>query len=143
MKSVCDYLASPSTNIYIYQNAAGCNNDEEVHEACDEAGVNEIPVVNELKIYPNPFIQTTTFKFELMEPAIIEIKIYNHLGVEIYKFREYQYKGYQEINWKVAKAMRDIISHHYFEIDAEIIFEVCQNKIIPLRDTIKKILDSL
>ena len=50
---------------------------------------------------------------------------------------------YPEINWKGAKAMRDIISHHYFEIDAEIIFEVCRNKIIPLRDTIKKILDSL
>ena len=49
---------------------------------------------------------------------------------------------YPEINWKGAKAMRDIISHHYFEIDAEIIFEVCQNKIKPLRNTIKKILGS-
>ena len=50
---------------------------------------------------------------------------------------------YPEINWKGAKAMRDIISHHYFEIDAEIIFEVCQNKIKPLRDTIEKILNNL
>lgn len=50
---------------------------------------------------------------------------------------------YPEINWKGAKAMRDIITHHYFEIDAEIIFEVCENKIKPLRDTIKKILDNL
>jgi uncharacterized protein with HEPN domain len=49
---------------------------------------------------------------------------------------------YPDINWKGAKAMRDIISHHYFEIDAEIIFEVCQDKIKPLRDTIKQILDS-
>jgi uncharacterized protein with HEPN domain len=39
--------------------------------------------------------------------------------------------------------MRDIISHHYFEIDAEIIFEVCQNKIKPLRNTIEKILINL
>ncbi len=31
----------------------------------------------------------------------------------------------------------------YFEIDAEIIFEVCQNKIKPLHDTGKKILDNL
>lgn len=36
-----------------------------------------------------------------------------------------------------------IISHHYFEIDTEIIFEVCKNKIKPLRDAIKKILESL
>jgi len=33
--------------------------------------------------------------------------------------------------------------YDYFEIDAEIIFEVCKNKIKPLRDTIKKILESL
>ncbi|MEN8692486.1 MAG: HepT-like ribonuclease domain-containing protein [Desulfobacterales bacterium] len=52
-------------------------------------------------------------------------------------------RHYPEVNWKGAKAMRDIISHHYFEIDAEIIFEVCQNKIKPLRDTIEKILNSL
>lgn len=51
--------------------------------------------------------------------------------------------NYPEINWKGAKAMRDIISHHYFDIDAEIIFEVCQNKIQPLRDAIKRMLDSL
>jgi uncharacterized protein with HEPN domain len=50
---------------------------------------------------------------------------------------------YPEINWKGAKVTRNIITHHYFQVDAEIIFEVCQNKIKPLRDTIKKILDSI
>jgi len=53
------------------------------------------------------------------------------------------FSQYPEVNWKGAKAMRDIISHHYFEIDAEIIFEVCQNKIKPLRNTIEKILINL
>jgi len=47
---------------------------------------------------------------------------------------------YPEVNWKGAKAMRDIISHHYFEIDAEIIFDVCQNKIPLLKQTIAKML---
>ena len=47
---------------------------------------------------------------------------------------------YPEINWKGAKAMRDIISHHYFEIDAQIVFDVCKNKIKPLHDTISNIL---
>lgn len=47
---------------------------------------------------------------------------------------------YPDVNWKGAKAMRDIIGHHYFEIDAEVIFDVCLNKIETLRDTIKKIL---
>jgi uncharacterized protein with HEPN domain len=47
---------------------------------------------------------------------------------------------YPEVNWKGAKAMRDIIGHHYFEIDAEVIFEVCKNKIGTLRDTVIKML---
>lgn len=50
---------------------------------------------------------------------------------------------YPEVNWKGAKAMRDIIGHHYFEIDAEVIFDVCKNKIGVLRDTIKKIMDDI
>ncbi len=50
---------------------------------------------------------------------------------------------YPEVNWKGAKAMRDIISHHYFDIDAEIIFDVCKNKIPTLRNTKEKMLSDL
>ena len=51
--------------------------------------------------------------------------------------------NYPEIDWKGAKAMRDIISHHYFEIDAEIIFDVCKNKIPILVITLKKIQEDI
>jgi len=50
---------------------------------------------------------------------------------------------YPEINWKGAKAMRDIISYYYFEIDAEIIFDVCKDKIPLLRETVVKMLSDL
>jgi uncharacterized protein with HEPN domain len=43
---------------------------------------------------------------------------------------------YKQIDWKKAKALRDIISHHYFKIDAEAIFEVCKDNIPELADTI-------
>jgi len=52
-------------------------------------------------------------------------------------------KKYPNIDWTGAKGMRDIISHHYFEIDADVIFEVCQNKIRPLRDTVELMIDQL
>lgn len=32
---------------------------------------------------------------------------------------------YPQIDWKSAKGMRDIISHHYFDLDAEAVFDVC------------------
>jgi len=39
--------------------------------------------------------------------------------------------------------MRDIISHQYFDIDAEIIYEVCKNKIPELKDTREEILKDI
>jgi len=51
--------------------------------------------------------------------------------------------NYPEIDWKGAKGMRDVISHHYFDVDAEIIYSVCQKKIGPLSQTIHKILNQL
>ena len=35
---------------------------------------------------------------------------------------------YPEIDWKGVMGMRDIIAHHYFDIDADIIFDVMKNK---------------
>jgi uncharacterized protein with HEPN domain len=47
---------------------------------------------------------------------------------------------YPEIDWKGAKGLRDIITHHYFDIDAEEIFFVCKNNIPSLSETIDKII---
>jgi len=52
-------------------------------------------------------------------------------------------KNYPEVDWRGAKGMRDIISHHYFDIDAEAIYLVCKEKIKPLGDTIEKIFNNL
>lgn len=50
---------------------------------------------------------------------------------------------YPEIDWKGAKGMRDIISHHYFDVDAEEIFWACENRMKPLAVTIKKIISDV
>lgn len=50
---------------------------------------------------------------------------------------------YPEIDWKGAKGMRDIISHHYFDVDAEEIYWVCENKMKPLAATIEKIIEDI
>jgi len=39
--------------------------------------------------------------------------------------------------------IRDIITHHYFDIDAEEIFYVCNNEIDPLADTIQKMINDI
>lgn len=50
---------------------------------------------------------------------------------------------YPQIDWKAAKGIRDIISHHYFDLDAEAIYDVCENNIEPLLNTIDKIIEDL
>lgn len=50
---------------------------------------------------------------------------------------------YPDIDWKKAKGMRDIITHHYFDIDAETIYIVCSEHIPKMRKVIKKILDDI
>lgn len=50
---------------------------------------------------------------------------------------------YHQVDWKKAKGMRDIISHHYFETDAEVIFDVCKDHIPELAQTINKMIREL
>ena len=50
---------------------------------------------------------------------------------------------YSQIDWKKAKGLRDIISHQYFDVNAEAIFDACQTKIKPLHDTITQIIEDI
>ena len=48
-------------------------------------------------------------------------------------------ENYPEIEWKKIKGIRDFISHHYFDLDAEVIFSICQNNIDDLLVTLRNI----
>ncbi len=52
-------------------------------------------------------------------------------------------KNYPEINWKDIMGMRDIIVHHYFDIDANIVIATLRNEIPQLYKTIELILVEL
>ena len=51
-----------------------------------------------------------------------------------------QYKG---IDWKKAKGMRDVITHHYFDIDAEIVYSVCHERLPEMETAMRRILKDL
>jgi len=46
---------------------------------------------------------------------------------------------YPQVEWKKAMGLRDIISHHYFDVNAEAVFTVCKRHIPVLSEVIGKI----
>jgi uncharacterized protein with HEPN domain len=50
---------------------------------------------------------------------------------------------YPEIDWKGAMGFRDIIAHHYFDIDAEQVFWICTHEVGPLAATVHRMIEDL
>ncbi|MDR1098062.1 MAG: DUF86 domain-containing protein [Tannerella sp.] len=50
---------------------------------------------------------------------------------------------YPEVNWKEVMKMRDVIAHHYFEIDAEVVFDTLKNDVPPLLAAVRQIREDL
>lgn len=50
---------------------------------------------------------------------------------------------YSDVDWKRAKGMRDILTHHYDDINAEAVFLTCRDKIPQLLKTIQKMIKEL
>lgn len=50
---------------------------------------------------------------------------------------------YPEIDWKGVMGMRDVIAHHYFDIDADVIFDVMNNNLPGVKTAIDRMLSQL
>lgn len=48
-----------------------------------------------------------------------------------------------EIDWKNVKGLRDIIAHHYFEVDADQIWWIIENELQPLKKAIEEMMGEL
>jgi len=50
---------------------------------------------------------------------------------------------FSTIDWKRVMGTRDVLSHHYFDLDPEVVYSVCKNHIGPLRATVQEMLSRL
>ncbi len=48
-----------------------------------------------------------------------------------------------EIEWKKIARLRDIIVHHYFKVDIEVVWAIVQERIEELRKAVQSMLDDL
>jgi len=52
-------------------------------------------------------------------------------------------RKYPDFEWKKAMGMRDIISHHYFDLNNEVVYQVCKEEIPKLEKVINQMLMEL
>lgn len=50
---------------------------------------------------------------------------------------------YPQIEWKRVMGMRDILSHHYFDVDSEVVYAVCDLHVSQLAETVRLMLEDL
>jgi len=50
---------------------------------------------------------------------------------------------YSQVEWKRIMGMRDVLSHHYFDLDAELVYEVCDKHIKELQRIVHQMRDDL
>ncbi len=50
---------------------------------------------------------------------------------------------YPQVEWRRVMGMRDVLSHHYFDLDAEVVYTVCANHIGILSRTLQGMLADL
>jgi len=97
----------------------------------------------ELILHPDDFIASAE-GMEKLDSICMQIIAIGESLKKVDKITNYELlPRYPVIDWKGVKGMRDIISHHYFDIDAEEIFYTCKHQIWPLSETIKKMIEDL
>ena len=82
------------------------------------------------------FLDTPTGQEKLDSLCMLFIAIGESLK-SIDKLTEKQLlQKYDHIDWKAIKGMRDVLSHHYFDMNAEAIYNVCTDELDTLHNTI-------
>lgn len=53
------------------------------------------------------------------------------------------FKRYPEVEWRGAMGLRDVLAHGYFDVDAEQLFTICEERIPNLIQTLRKMIQDI
>jgi len=83
VQCICDYLASPTGDVSISDNASGCNSSEEVLDACEAVSVENINSENEIYVFPNPCTGTTCLRLTIDDQGLTILDLYEISGIRV------------------------------------------------------------
>jgi len=75
-----------------------------------------------------------------LDAISMRLQVIGELVKNIDKKNKEFLQTYSQIEWSDIMRLRDIISHHYSEVNATIIFKICKNDIDKLGITVNQIL---
>jgi len=80
VQSICSYLAAPGGEVSIFNNAQGCDEPEQVIEACLTGTDELVSIENKIQIFPNPADRKITIT---CNSSLEEVVIYSHTGLVV------------------------------------------------------------
>ena len=85
---------------------------------------------------PDDFVSNAT-GILVLDAVVMRLQVVGELLKKIDKMDDLFLKKYNNIPWNKIMRLRDIVSHHYEQVDHEIIFDICKNHLPQLRKTIQ------
>jgi uncharacterized protein with HEPN domain len=65
------------------------------------------------------------------------------IGEAVKQIPEEQRAEHDEIPWRAISAMRDVLIHHYFGVDYDIVWDVVQTQLAPLGNAVDELLKTI
>ena len=92
---------------------------------------------------PNDFLISETGVI-LMDSICMKLSAVGESIKNLDKITEHQLlPNYPEIPWKNVMGVRDFIVHHYFEVDADVIYGICKQDVPALITVIERMMEDL
>ena len=91
------------------------------------------------------YVEGLSFEDFRGRPMIIDAVIRNFeiVGEAVRHIPEQVRKENPEIDWKSIVGMRDVVTHHYFGVDLEIVWGTIQRRLPELKKRIKEIISKI
>jgi hypothetical protein len=96
VNSICQYLIETGAAVSVKNNDDGCQNPEEVRQACPPpVGIEGVNQVHQFSIHPNPFANHLSVEYYLQKPTMVEVSILDLLGQKILTVTQSKPEGKQ------------------------------------------------
>lgn len=98
-----------------------------------------IESIEKIELYSKDFTDADTFYHDQksFDASMMQFVV---IGEIITRLDEKFKMSHTEIPWQKIKDFRNIIAHDYFGIDADEIWDIINNKLLPLKSDIKKLI---